>query len=339
MHHCELFTGTMEGYCLYRIPALVVTQSDTVLAFCEARRYTGRDDDVIDILLRRSFDGGRTWDRRQTVISDGDRTCGNPCPLVDRETGVIMLPFCKDNQQVFLSRSDNDGQTWSEPIQISSTVLDPKWSYVATGPGHGIQLASGRLLVPCWCDESPGPVTWRDPPANWGKVQSSFAIYSDDHGETWRRGATATRDASDECEVVEVTGGAVYMNMRSRQETHCRAFAWSQDGGENWSPVEYDPELPEPSCQGSIVRYDTDRILLSHPSRTDSRACLTVRLSRDECRTWPIARVLEPGGAAYSDLAVTNDGNILCFFEAINDPSQLTLARFEIEWIDQQVES
>ena len=126
VHHCELFTGTMEGYCLYRIPALVVTQSDTVLAFCEARRYTGRDDDVIDILLRRSFDGGRTWDRRQTVISDGDRTCGNPCPLVDRETGVIMLPFCKDNQQVFLSRSDNDGQTWSDPLRLRAPGVCPQ---------------------------------------------------------------------------------------------------------------------------------------------------------------------------------------------------------------------
>lgn len=101
VHHCDLFTGAMEGYCLYRIPALVVTPSDTVLAFCEARRYTGHDDDVIDILLRRSFDGGRTWDRRQTVISDGDRTCGNPCPLVDRETGPFCSPSARTTGKSF----------------------------------------------------------------------------------------------------------------------------------------------------------------------------------------------------------------------------------------------
>ena len=97
MERYDLFTGRQQGYHLYRIPALVVTPSGTVLAFCEGRRYTGRDDDGIDILLRRSFDGGRTWEPRQMVISDGDRTCGNPCPVVDSHTGTVILPFCKDN--------------------------------------------------------------------------------------------------------------------------------------------------------------------------------------------------------------------------------------------------
>ena len=326
----DLFTSGKEGYRRYRIPALAVTSRGTVLAFCEGRRRSGSDDDEVDILLRRSFDGGRTWEPQQVVVSDGDRTCGNPCPVVDGHTGTVFLPFCKDNQQAFLCRSEDDGRTWSEPVEISGEVKDPSWTYLGTGPGHGIQLRSGRLLVPSWADESPGPPTWR--PASWGKVQSSVAFFSDDHGESWQRGEKMTHDASDECEAVETADGAVYMNVRSRQGRKCRASAWSRDGGESWSEVEYDPDLPEPACQGSMVRFDSESILLAHPSRTDERACLTVRLSRDECRTWPVAKVLEPGEAAYSDLAVTSDGQILCLYEA-DGYGRLVLARFDMEWL------
>jgi sialidase-1 len=335
MQQQELFVSGEQGYFSYRIPALVTTNSDTILAFCEARRHNGHDDDEIDILLRRSFDNGLTWGAPQMVVADGDRTCGNPCPVVDAETDTIFLPFCKDNQQIFACHSTDDGETWSTPVEITATAKDPAWSYVGTGPGHGIQLQSGRLLIPSWADESPGPVTWRQPTANWGKVQSAYAIYSDDHGESWQRGARMDRDASDECEAVETADGAVYMNMRSRQDRLCRAESWSRDGGTTWSAVEYDPALPEPSCQGSIVRYDAGRILLAHPSFTDRRAGLTVRLSRDECRSWPVARVLEPETAAYSDLAVSADGHILCFYEARKNYGALTLAHFDIQWLEE----
>ena len=330
MNKTDLFTSGAEGYCRYRIPALVVSVRGTVLAFCEARRHSGADDDEIDILLRRSLDGGRTWEDRLIVVTDGDRTCGNPCPVVDLATGTILLPFCKDNQQVFITRSDDDGLTWSEPEEITADVKDPTWSYLGTGPGHGIQLTSGRLLIPCWSDASPGPVTWRDPPPVWGKIQSSYACFSDDGGRTWQRGDEMTINGSDECEAVELEDGTVYMNMRSRQDKKCRATARSHDGGQTWSKVEYDATLPEPSCQAGAVRLDEARVLLSHPSNTDARSLLTVRMSRDECRTWPVARVLHEGSAAYSDLAIA-DGRILCFYEA---DSRMILARFTPEWLD-----
>ncbi len=326
-----LFASREAGYARHRIPALAVSERGTVLAFCEARRHTGHDDDEIDILLRRSFDDGRTWGPRQVVVSDGHRTCGNPCPVVDRDTGAILLPFCKENQQVFVTRSEDDGETWSPPVEITQSVKDPSWTYLGTGPGHGIQLQCGRLLFPSWCDESPGPATWR--PAAWGKVQSSVAFFSDDHGETWHRSEKMTTDASDECECVELPDGLVYMNMRSRQDRKCRAFARSQDRGSSWSKVEYEPSLPEPSCQGSIVRLDSERVLLAHPSETDRRASLTVRMSLDGCRTWPVAKVLATGLAAYSDLAVTPDGHILCLYEA-DGYDYLKLVRFDVRWIE-----
>ena len=328
----ELFVAGKGGFRTYRIPALIISGRGTVLAFCEARRHTGEDYDEIDILVRRSTDGGRTWGASRMVVTDGDRTCGNPCPVVDHGTGTIILPFCKDNQQVFVTRSEDDGINWSEPVEVTDSVKDPSWSYLGTGPGHGIQLGSGRLLVPCWSDASPGPVTWRNPSPSAGKIQSSFALLSDDGGRTWQRGEEMTTDASDECAAVELRDGAVYMNMRSRQDRRLRAFSRSADGGRTWTPVEYDPSLPEPSCQGSLIRLDENRVVLSHPANAHARTHLTIRLSNDECQTWPVARVLDEGFAAYSDLAVA-DGRILCFYEA-DSYGRMMLARFTPDWLE-----
>ena len=332
MEKTELFVSGTGGYTKYRIPALVVTVQSTVLAFCEARRHTGGDDDEIDIFVRRSTDGGRTWGERRMVVSDGDRTCGNPCPVVDHGTGTVILTFCKDNQEVYVTRSDDDGLSWSEPEEITDSVKVPSWSYLGTGPGHGIQLRSGRLLIPCWSDDSPGPATWREPPPVWNQVQSSYAFYSDDGGRTWQRGAEMTRDASDECEAVELLDGTVYMNMRSRHDIKRRAYAHSEDGGQTWTEVEHDANLPEPSCQGSVVRLDEGRVLLSHPANTEIRTHMTVRMSYDECRTWPVAKLLHEGYASYSDLAVV-DGHILCYYE-VGQGGRMILARFTPEWLE-----
>ena len=251
---------------------------------------------------------------------------------MDRDTGIIWLPFCKDNLQVFVTKSGDDGATWSTPIEITRDVKDPAWKYIGAGPGHGIQLRSGRLLIPAWGDTSPGPATW--PQANWGKVQFSYAFYSDDHGATWKRGAALESDASDECEVVETADGQVYMNARSRHNRKLRMVARSNDGGETWSKLEADPNLPEPSCQAGLARYSLDksRILLTHPSNTTSRTQLIARLSYDEGRTWPVAKVIQPGSAAYSDLAIAHDHTILSLYESAGSTG-LTLARLDLQWL------
>ena len=337
LHESDLWVHRRGGYFVYRIPALITTTAATVLAFCEGRRHTGRDHDEIDILVRRSRDGGLTWGPPRVAVSDGSHTCGNPCPIVDGTTGVVWLLFCRNNQEVFLTHSGDDGESWEEPQEITATTQDPSWAFVGTGPCHGIQLAGGRLLAPSWCDESPGPVRWRPRPS-WGQIQSSYAIYSDDHGESWTRGEMLTRDASDECAVVETTDGSVYMNARSRGGRCQRAVAWSGDGGHSWSDVGYDPGQPEPSCQGSLVRLSRadgagggNRVLLAHPSDPRERRCLTLRLSLDECRSWPVSRVITEGRAAYSDLAVAPDGGILCLYEGERG---LVLARLGVEWLE-----
>jgi sialidase-1 len=329
----DLWINRTDGYFRYRIPALVETEGDSILAFCEGRKRTGGDDDEIDILVKTSRDGGVTWSDQRIVVSEGTETCGNPCPISDRTTGVIWLLFCQNNQRVFITSSDDDGESWPKPREITPEVKNPAWSFVGTGPCRGIQLHSGRLIAPSWCDETPGPVRWR--PTVMGAVQSSYVIYSDDHGATWQRGDMLTRDASDECAVVEPEEGSLYMNARSRQGRLARASAWSRDGGVSWSEIAYCREMPEPSCQGSMVRCDVDNgelesVILAHLSDPSERRQLNLRLSRDGCRSWPVTKILTEGPAGYSDLAVARDGSILCLYE---NRDGLVLARCDVEWL------
>jgi sialidase-1 len=172
-----------------------------------------------------------------------------------------------------------------------------------------------------------------------GEVQFSFVIYSDDGGTSWSRSAALDLNASDECEVVELSDGALYMNMRHQGSRGKRAYAYSRDGGETWSPVAFDSRLPEPSCQGSMVRFPASPrapagILLCCPANPASRDHLTLRVSYDDCRNWPASKLLYSGPAAYSDLAVAADGTVLCLFEA-DEYRRLLLARFRIEGLVQ----
>ena len=275
----DLFISGQEGYHTYRIPALAVAPDGAVLAFCEARRHTGRDDDQIDILLRHSTDGGRTWEARQRIVADGERTCGNPCPVVDHDRGAVCCPFARTTRRSLSAAVQTVGGLGPTLWKITAQVKAPAWTYLGTGPGHGIQLQSGRLLVPSWVDESPGPATWRQPPPTWGQVQSSIAFYSDDGGHTWQAGDKLTHDASDECEAVEMADGSLYMTLRSRNERRCRGWSRSRDGGATWSVVAYEPALPEPSCQGSIVRLDDGRI--SHGASEPVRRARRVDLAAE----------------------------------------------------------
>ena len=341
----ELWISGQGGYHTYRIPALAVTTAGTLLAFCEGRRDGRGDAGKIDLLLRRSTDGGITWEPPRLVVADGDMTCGNPCPVVDSATGIIWLPFCKNLGQggegliiegkaprtVWLTCSADDGQTWSTPVEITRAVKDPSWTWYATGPGHGIQLRSGRLLIPC--DHMVGVRFNRQDPYR------SHVIYSDDHGASWHIGGVAG-DGTNECAAVETVDGAIYLNCRNYVGAKRRAYAWSYDGGLTFSPIAWDETLVEPICQASLVRLsarpagDKNRVLFANPASTERRM-LTVRLSYDECRTWPVARCLFEGPSAYSDLAVAPDGTICCLYERGEEhPYEgLTLARFDLAWL------
>ena len=332
----ELYTSGSGGYHTCRIPALVTTTSGSLLAFCEGRRDGLDDFGRIDIVLRRSTDAGATWDEQRLVHAEGGETIGNPSPVVDAETGIVWLAFCRNSDRVFLTRSGDDGLTWSSPEEITTRgAKAPHWHWYATGPGHGIQLSTGRLLIPCDHRDGPRPQT---------PYSHSHALYSDDHGRSWRHGE-ALEHGSNECQAVETRDGRVYMTSRN-PVAGGRTEAWSSDGGHTWSDLAVRRDLPDPVCQASIVRFTDagasgrNRILFSNAAGT-SRDNMTVRLSYDECRTWEVSRSLYPGPSAYSDLAIAEDMTICCLYErGVESYSEsIRLARFNLEWLTDGADS
>lgn len=224
--------------------------------------------------------------------------------------------------------SDDDGETWSEPVDLSSALKKSDSSITITAPGMGIQMRSGRLLMPSY--------------HRVGKTTSdhSFLGISDDHGQTWRMGGLVA-PGTNECQVVELADGSLMMNMRSYRGKNCRLMAISRDGGESWSDVKDDPTLIEPVCQASFIRYTStrdgyakNRLLFANPA-SKRRENMTVRLSYDEGKTWPVSKVLHAGPAAYSCLAVLPDGSIGLLYERgeKNAYEAIAFARFNLEWL------
>lgn len=350
----DLFVSGTNGYHTYRIPALLPAANGTLLAFCEGRKSGRSDSGDIDLLVKRSQDSGRTWSRQQIVWDDGGNTCGNPCPVVDRTTGVIWLLMTwnhgqdregaikkntgKDTRRVFVTCSNDNGLTWSQPREITDSTKHPEWRWYATGPGVGIQLTQGpwkgRLVIPC--DHS---VVLPEDPTGY----HSHVIFSDDHGKTWKLGGDI-RPAVNECQAVELADATLLMNMRNYDRSKTtRALATSADGGITWSEVRHDPVLVEPICQASFLRYtkqpdhDRNRLLFSNPGHGESgqRRDMTIRMSYDEGETWPIQRLLWPGPAAYSCLAVLPKGEIACLFEGGDQHpyERIIFARFTRQWL------
>jgi sialidase-1 len=334
-----VFVSGQEEYHTYRIPSLLVTKKGTLLAFCEGRKKGGGDAGDIDLLLKRSFDGGRTWAKTQVVWDDGENTCGNPCPVVDRRTGTIWLLLThnlgrdterrildgtsKGTRTVWVMKSDDDGVTWSKPVEITKDVKKPDWSWYATGPGVGIQLKNGRLVVPC------------DNYVAGSKTPQSHVIVSDDSGKTWKLGGVVGPHCN-ESQVVELRDGTLMLNMRSDRRANRRLVTVSKDGGDTFSKPVADRQLIEPVCQASILRCPGERggLLFSNPAST-KREKMTVRLSRDEGKTWTHARVLHDGASAYSCLAVLPDRTITCLYERGEKGAYetITLARFSLDWL------
>jgi sialidase-1 len=335
-----VFVSGRGGYHTYRIPALLVTPKGTLLAFCEGRKDSGGDAGDIDLLLKRSLDGGKTWGKAQ-VVWDGADTCGNPCPVVDARTGTVWLLLthnlggdtqekivngtAKATRTVWVAHSDDDGATWSKPAEITRDVKKPDWTWYATGPGVGIQLRDGRLVVPC------------DNQVAGSKARQAHVILSDDGGKTWKLGGVVGPQCN-ESQVVELADGRLLLNIRSYRGNNRRLVAVSKDRGETFSEPAEDKDLIEPVCQASILRYPGDRggLLFSNPAST-KRQRLTVRLGRDDGKTWPQARVLHDGPAAYSCLAVLPDGTVACLYER-GDKSPyetITCARFALDTLAQ----
>ncbi|MEG3656654.1 sialidase family protein [Arenibacter palladensis] len=322
-----IFKGGNENYKCFRIPAVVTTNNGTLLAFAEGRKNGCSDTGDIDLVMKRSTDGGKTWGKLNVLWHDEGNTCGNPAPVVDEVTGDIFLlstwnlgtdhesdiiaQKSEDTRRVFILKSTNDGKSWSRPKEITSDVKLPHWTWYATGPGSGIQILGGkykgRLVIAC--DHIEGET----------KKYYSHTIFSDDHGSTWQLGGTTPQDQVNECEVVELSDHSLMLNMRNYDRNmSSRQLAYSYDGGESWKDMHHHETLVEPICQASTLRFqikDHVYVLFVNPADVKNRVNMTLRLSKDDGKSWPIEKQIFPGPSAYSDLSLKDGENIGILYE------------------------
>jgi len=332
-----VYESGADGCHTYRIPSLLVTPTGTVLAFCEGRRESASDFGNIDMVLKRSTDGGRTWGPMRVLADDGPNTMGNPCPIVDADSGDAVLLLCRNNERAFAMRSSDDGLSFTSPEEITRQVQpeDFAWTRIATGPGNGIRMSTGRLVAPVWYMAG----KMGEPSQEY----RSGAIFSDDGGHTWAAGNAVPAKYKDcnECEIVERSDGRLHVNMRTNSGNLARAVAHSEDGGETWSEPQLDDTLIEPVCDASLIHCirpgspQEPVWLFANPASTQAREAMTVRASLDEGASWPFARMLHEGPSAYACLAQLADGSVGCLYErgAQRPYEELTFAHFSLTWL------
>ncbi|MBI3118715.1 MAG: SUMF1/EgtB/PvdO family nonheme iron enzyme, partial [Candidatus Hydrogenedentes bacterium] len=337
----NVFVAGEEGVNTYRIPALLLTPDGSLLAFCEARKESQADASPTDMVLRRSRDGGRTWLPNQVLVQgEGAEALMNPCPVVDHVNGAIVL-LCTsankvrpDHHQHFQLTSADSGQTWTKPIDLGARIVEYDDTF-NPGPGVGIQLKNGRLVAPGYTGEID-----EETDENW----HARVLYSDDHGATWTLGAPVPH-LSDESQAVELRDGTLMLNARGNMGKSRRGVALSKDGGQTWSSMYSDKALNECPCQASILRCRLPDggtgLLFANPDNHGEkfgvveRTKMTVRLSYDEGKTWPVKRLIHAGPSSYSTMVQFPDGDIGLLFEGGEKHRRewIRFARFTLSWL------
>jgi len=368
----KIFEAGEEDYYTYRIASIVSTRKGTLLAFCAARKGKGGDWDPINIVMRRSTDSGISWEKMKILAHKDSLPCDNATPIVDYLTGEVHLLYQIDYAKCYYMKSVDDGATWSEAVDITPVIDEFKkvypWVVQAPGPGHGIQLTGGRLVVPFWLSD--GGAKEFGPGHRGHRPSVVVSVYSDNHGKSWKAGEIVVHDNDttvipNETSCIQLANGKVLFNSRNESINYRRLFTYSNDGATNWStPVFADPFF-EPICFGSMCRMSLqpyqskNRILFCNPdsrhdpwtaqkpsttrsARNRHRTNLTVRMSYDEGLTWPVSKVIDPGIAGYSDLAVTPDGLIHCFYEGGSiegtggshfKNTHMSVVSFDLKWL------
>ena len=333
------------GYAQYRIPAVVRTWRGTLLAFAEGRHTTAGDSGDIDVVLKRSADGGCTWSPLQVVADGKGDTRGNPAPVVDPRTGDIVLVTSYNDgsvseaqimrgqvtkaqsRRVFVQRSRSDGRSFTAPQEITAQVKPSGWRWYATGPGHAVALTEGphrgRLVVAA--DHSAAPRAGSADTGSEAKYYGGHALYSDDHGRTWHLGfvddSYTGHDNANETTAAQLPGGRLYFNARDQNGSSPgnRLDAWSSDGGETLDAVyTVQSTLDEvPVVEGSVLqlRGADAPLLFSAPSVPTARRSMALWSSTDQGITFDRLRTLSDRKAAYSDLVQVNKSTVGVLYE------------------------
>lgn len=341
----------------WRIPALVTAADNSLVAVVDKRGSSLGDlPNTISIMSRRSTDNGKNWSEPVVVAQGGNgKTYGDPAVVLDKKTGNLICMFVGDQglwnatpynrQGIYVSKSTDNGVSWSEPVAITDQVYANHSSWYAgfAGSGHGLCLKDGRLMF---------VLAIRATSATEVPLHN-YAIYSDDGGDNWTLSTNAATTAGDEAKVVELEDGDILMSIRNPSKGN-RIFCKSTDRGQTWGKAYFETELKDPACNGDIIRYSysTDegsegksRLLHSLPESTTTRENVTIYLSEDDGETWPIKKRLVDGYSAYSSLTVLSDGTIGALVEEGKwdsnlpgeDGFQLVFYRFTMDWLTSDV--
>ncbi|MGV3600499.1 MAG: sialidase family protein [Dyadobacter fermentans] len=347
-----VFVSGSDGYKSYRIPAIVRTPAGDLLAFAEGRVGGSGDFGDIDIVMKRSRDGGKTWSAMQVVADYNDLQAGNPAPVMDLTDpafpkGRLFLFFNTGNnhegevrkgkglREVWYKTSTDNGATWSEPENITTQVHRPKqptvnaaydfaedWRSYANTPGHALQLTEGkfkgRIYIPA--NHSAG-----DPKPKFTDYQA-HGFYTDDHGKTFKLSETILVEGGNEATAAELSGGRLMFNARNQKgDVRARIVAISSDGGAKWDTTFFDQNLPDPVCEGSILTIGKSKgnniLAFCNAADTQARDNLTLRISFDDGKTWAKSYPVDKSTAgekdftAYSDIVKTGKQAIGVLYE------------------------
>ncbi len=325
-----------ETYTCHRIPGIVVTSRGTVIVYNEARR-TFSDWAPMDIFLQRSEDGGETFGEPVTIARGTDEhpTVNNPVMMED-STGRLHMLWCRDytihGGGVWHRHSDDDGLTWSEAAEIGGNFAPEMHNAFALGPGHGICLNDGTLLVPVWMV-----------PKSAGAEESSHhpsvlsTVYSKDNGATWHLGEILPEAACapdpNETVAAQLADDRVFLNIRVVAHRRCKAF--SPTGYDQWTAPEAMEEMVDPVCFGSVVYLkEKNALLVVNCDHDAERKNITVKMSCDGGETWPVARTIDAQRGGYSDIAADEKNGWIYVLYEEKYGENVYLARFTPEWMD-----
>jgi sialidase-1 len=363
------FSAGSDGYASFRIPACVRAPDGSLLAFAEGRVDSSQDTGHIEIVSRRSDDGGRNWGELHVVASYGTGTAGNPSPVVvpspdgGAEGARIVLVFVtnaadateerirrgevppEDGRRVWVRQSTDSGAAWSSAREITPSAKLPHWRWYATTPGHALRLThgphEGRLVVPA--NHSLPPEGADD--GTDGRYNGGHDLLSDDGGETWRIGYTDDNPDGwvnvNETTAAQLPDGRVYFNTRTEAiAPEHRADARSEDGGETLlAPFGPQPQLVAPVVEASVLQLDDPRVLLfSAPGDPEERRRMTLRASYDDGADWREVHTVDERPAAYSDLVRVDDDTLGLLYET-GDESPYATVEFRRIPVDELTES
>lgn len=360
-----LFTDVVEsgdlGIHTFRIPGITIDGQGVLHAVYD-HRYAGGSDlpANVDVGYSRSTDGGATWTTSR-VIMDFDASVagssgngvGDPCILHDPLTDTLWVAALwsfgnngyngsgpgtapADTGQYVLVKSEDGGDTWSAPVNITAAVKDdPNWNLIFQGPGHGLAMRNGTLVFPSQYRDATGTV----------RVCS---VFSTDHGVTWDFGSgiPTASPQTNENTVCELDDGRLLFSMRTPSGSNGqRAWVRYQPGGANpmrdgtWETLFRLPSVPDPVCQGSVIQWTStlrgdprEFLVFGNPASSASRVNFTLRVSPDGGNTWPVSRLLYAGSGAYSSICILPDRSIGVLFEKDNY-TRISFARVEEAWL------